>query len=120
MTSSHPTPEFVYRLATATEWFAAQEVGVVPTRDIDKRDGYIHLSTREQVIETANLHFADAEDLLALEIPFAGISDQAKFELAPNRGELFPHLYGALTAAHVASAIRLNKTEAGFQFGDSL
>ncbi len=120
MSLQQPTPEFVYRLATATEWFAAQESGAVPTRDIDKRDGYIHLSTREQVIETATLHFADAEDLLALEIPFAGIADQAKFELAPKRGELFPHLYGALTAAHVARAIKLNKTDAGFRFGDAL
>lgn len=111
-------PEFVYRLATTAEWIATEETGVAPTRDIDKRDGYIHLSTRDQVIETANLHFTGAADLLALEIPLAGVADQVKFELAPKRGEKFPHLYGVLRREHVTRAIRLAESGNGFQFGD--
>ena len=106
----------VYRLATPAEWIAAEEGGVVPTRDIDKRDGYIHLSTRDQVLETANLHFAGEPALMALEIPLRDIADQVKFELAPKRGEAFPHLYGVLTHDHVQRAIKLNKNESGFSF----
>ncbi|MEO1252165.1 MAG: DUF952 domain-containing protein [Pseudomonadota bacterium] len=109
---------FVYRLASAAEWTATQETGVAPTREIDKRDGYIHLSTRAQVLATANLHFAGARDLFALEIPLAPIADQVKFELAPKRGETFPHLYGALRARHVARAIPLIEGETGFAFGE--
>ena len=109
--------KFVYRLATKAEWIASAETGVAPTRDIDKRDGYIHLSTREQVIETANLHFAGVGDLLALEIPLADIADQVKFELAPKRGEEFPHLYGALRHDHVARAIPLIVDGNSFRFG---
>lgn len=112
------SPEFVYRLATLPEWIATQETGVAPTRDIDKRDGYIHLSTRAQVIETANLHFADAADLLALEIPLQPIADQVKFELAPKRGEEFPHLYGALRLEHVSRAIPLVQEGGSYRFGD--
>ncbi|MEM8771998.1 MAG: DUF952 domain-containing protein [Pseudomonadota bacterium] len=113
-------PEFVYRLATRDEWFIAEETGVAPTRDIDKRDGYIHLSTREQVIETANLHFAGTPDLLALEIPSAPLINQIRFELAPKRGEAFPHLYGALTRDHVARVLRLVESGDGFAFGEPL
>ncbi len=111
-------PDFVYRLATAAEWTATEETGVAPTRDVDKRDGYIHLSTRAQLIETANRHFAGVADLLALEIPLTAIVDQVRFELAPKRGEKFPHLYGALRREHVARAIPLAGNDDGFQFGD--
>lgn len=113
-------PEFVYRLATGAEWTAALETGVLPTRDIDKRDGYIHLSMRAQVLETANLHFANAEDLLALEIALAPIADAVKFELAPKRGESFPHYYGVLRQSHVARAIVLERQADDFSFGDVL
>ena len=110
--------DFVYRLATSAEWIATEENGVAPTRDIDKRDGYIHLSTRMQVIETANMHFTGVRDLLALEIPLAAIADQVKFELAQKRGEEFPHLYGALRREHVVRVIKLIDQGGGFEFGD--
>ena len=112
-------PEFVYRLASGREWFIAEETGVVPGRDIDHRDGYLHLSRRHQVLPTADKHFADADDLLALEIPFATVADLIRFELAPSRGEEFPHLYGALRAEHVKRAIRLIRRDGGWTFGES-
>ncbi|WDI33162.1 DUF952 domain-containing protein [Hyphococcus flavus] len=119
MSRSHH-PDFVYRLASSEEWCAAEETGFVPKRDIDERDGYFHLSTREQVLDTANLHFKDSTNLLVLEIPLAAVSSDVKFELAPKRGEFFPHLYADLKREHVSAAIKLDKTSAGFQFGGAL
>lgn len=113
-------PDHVYRLATHDEWVALRESGVLPTRDIDKRDGYIHLSTRGQVLETAALHFAGSDDLLALEIETAAIADQLKFELAPKRKEAFPHLYGPLRLENVNGAFRLERAGAAFSFGAAL
>ncbi len=113
-----PTPpDAVYRLATADEWRITQETGVAPERDIDARDGYMHLSTRAQALETARLYFAGATDLLALEIPLSPIAAQVKFELAPKRGEEFPHLYGPLRLDRIARAIRLTPAGDGFAFG---
>ena len=117
---SDPLPEFVYRLASPEEWRAAEMSGVVPLREIDRRDGYVHLSTRAQVIETANLHFADAQDLLALEIPLEAVADEVRFEMAPKRGEAFPHLYGALRRDHVRRVLRMERSGDGFAFGDAL
>lgn len=113
-------PEFVYRLATALEWQVTEETGVAPTRDIDKHDGYIHLSTKDQVLETANRHFANMQDLLALEIPLGPIDHDVKFELAPKRGEAFPHFYGALRRRHIVRVIKLTSSDAGFEFGEAL
>lgn len=114
------TPDLIYRLATREEWFIARETGVVPPRDIDHNDGYMHLSTREQALATANIHFAGAADLVALEIPFAPIAELIKFELAPKRGEAFPHLYGALRTSFVVRAIALTHGDNGFAFGEAL
>ena len=115
--SNTTQPEFVYRLASIAEWEVAKATGKLPKREIDIKDGYFHLSTREQALETARLHFAGADDLLALEIPLAAIVDNVKFELAPKRGEAFPHFYGALCREHVASAITLTRDGEGFSFG---
>ncbi len=120
MATETTLPEFVYRLATSEEWAAAVKFGAVPTRDIDERDGYFHLSTRTQALETARLYFADAEDLLALEIPLGEIAAATKFELAPKRGETFPHLYGTLKTAQVSRVIRMRRTADGFAFGEVL
>lgn len=120
MASDITPPDFVYRLATGDEWVEAQASNVVPTRDIDKRDGYIHLSTREQALETANIHFASEQDLLALVIPYERVSALTKFELAPKRGKYFPHLYGALTVEHISRAIKLVRGGDGFSFGEEL
>jgi len=114
MTETH---KFVYRLATKQEWFIAQETGIAPTREVDERDGYMHLSTRDQALETARRHFVGATDLLALEISLDEIATQVKFEMAPKRGEKFPHLYGALRTEHIRRAIRLEPTNSGFKFG---
>ncbi|MEZ5893195.1 MAG: DUF952 domain-containing protein [Parvularculaceae bacterium] len=115
MTAEHP--EFVYRLASEAEWRTADASGVVPLREIDERDGYVHLSTREQVLETARLHFAGADDLLALEIPLALIAAKVKFEIAPKRGEAFPHLYDRLRMSDVGAVIPLIRDGAEFRFG---
>ena len=114
------SPELVYRLASLEEWERAQETGAVPLRDIDEKDAYIHLSTETQVLETARLHFAGADDLLALVIPLAPIAEKVKFELAPKRGEAFPHLYGVLETSHVSSAVRLVREGEQFSFGEAL
>ncbi|MFQ5563354.1 MAG: DUF952 domain-containing protein [Parvularculaceae bacterium] len=120
MTDAAP-PEFVYRIITAEDWADALESGVVAYAEIDKRDGFLHLSTREQALETAAIHFSGRKNLLALEIPFEAIFAAVKFEPAPGRGGvLFPHLYGSLAARHVARAIPLLENDDGsFRFGEA-
>ncbi len=55
----------VYKLLTGADWKAASAMGVTCT-ELDERDGYVHLSTRVQVAETARLHFAGAEGVRLL------------------------------------------------------
>ncbi|MEQ8177618.1 MAG: DUF952 domain-containing protein [Amphiplicatus sp.] len=111
--------EILYKLVRAPDWATAEASGVVVRSAVDERDGFMHLSTAAQALETARLHFSGATDLLALEIPRAGIDAKLKFELAPKRGEMFPHLYGQLPAASVRRARALvQQTDGSFVFAD--
>ena len=120
MSASANNPEFVYRLASVEEWDETKATGAAPRREIDRKDGYFHLSAYEQVLETADLHFQHAKILLALEIPLAPITAQVKFELAPKRGEYFPHFYGVLRREHIKRAIMLTNDGGEFSFGDEV
>ena len=85
----------VYKIVDAPTWQAAIEAGTFAGVEIDRRDGYIHLSTAAQAPETARLHFAGREGLLLIAFEAQDLGDALKWE--PSRGgDNFPHLYGAL------------------------
>ena len=103
-------PTRVYRLITAEGLTVARAAGVVPYAELDRRDGFFHLSTADQALETASVHFAGHTDLYALEIPLAGITEDVRFEpVAERGGAVFPHLYGELSMGAVGRVRRLRK-----------
>jgi uncharacterized protein (DUF952 family) len=87
-------PDTIYKICTAMEWREAEAAGVYRGSDVDRRDGFIHLSTATQVAETAVRHFAKQSDLVLVAVDTAALGDRLKWE--PSRGDLFPHLYGEL------------------------
>ena len=85
----------IYKICTASEWREAERAGVYTGSAVDRRDGFIHFSTAEQVAETAAKHFARQHDLVLVSVDAAKLGKRLKWE--PSRdGALFPHLYGAL------------------------
>ena len=90
----------IYKIMGAGEWGAMQASGAYPGSAKDIEDGYIHLSTAEQAGETARLHFAGHADLVLLEFDAETFGEAIRWE--PSRGgQLFPHLYGVLSASTV-------------------
>jgi uncharacterized protein (DUF952 family) len=106
----------VYKILRAAAWSSCGEV--VPWSDDDRRDGFMHLSTAAQALETADKHFKGATDLLALEIDERAIAAALKYE--PSRGGApFPHLYGELPRAAVIRVRLLVQSAKGrFAFAD--
>lgn len=89
----------VYKILTGAEWDEAKALGRYEGSAVDRRDGFIHLSTAAQAPETARRHFAGQSGLVALEIEARRLMD---LRWEPSRGgELFPHLYGWLDPALV-------------------
>ncbi|MEV1289139.1 DUF952 domain-containing protein [Micromonospora sp. NPDC049679] len=92
----------IYKLLPATEWSAAEAAGGYEGSAVDRRDGFIHLSGREQVVETAARHFAGETGLVLLTVDPDRLGEELRWEESRG-GALFPHIYGALPVAAVAA-----------------
>ncbi len=84
-----------YKIVSAEEWATARELGVYDGSAVDRADGFIHLSTRDQLEETARRHFAGHDDLRLLLVDLLGLGETVLWEPARG-GVLFPHLHGPL------------------------
>lgn len=97
-------PGLVYKLVDAADWDAATAGGAYPGSAVDLRDGYIHMSTADQLDETARRHFSGLCGLLKVTIDTAVLADLPDRPLRwePSRGgALFPHLYAPLPLSAV-------------------
>jgi uncharacterized protein (DUF952 family) len=93
----------VYKILRRSEWDALQAVGTTLGAPIDVADGYVHLSSGDQVVETAARHFAGEDDLLLLSLDDGPLGDDLRWE--PSRGgALFPHLYRELRTTDIVEA----------------
>jgi len=90
----------IYRIVTEPEWEAAKASGAFAGSEDDRRDGFIHFSTAEQLPETARKHYAGRSGLLLLAVDVAALTAPLKWEVSRG-GALFPHLYGPLPASAV-------------------
>jgi uncharacterized protein (DUF952 family) len=85
----------IYKICDAAIWRTAEAAGRFHGAAIDKRDGYIHLSSASQVQETAAKHFSEATGLVLVAIDAGRLGSALRWEPA-REGALFPHLYGEL------------------------
>jgi uncharacterized protein (DUF952 family) len=85
----------IYKICPIPLWRVAERAGVFHGSEVDRRDGFIHFSSADQVVETAGKHFAGQVGLLLVRVDGTKLGDRLKWE--PSRGgALFPHLYGDL------------------------
>lgn len=96
------SPHWLYHLALAEEWRQARSAGIYvrSTRGLAlEQVGFIHASAAHQVEATWRRFYADAGAVVLLVIDpqrLAAAGVPVRWEAAPESGELFPHLYGAL------------------------
>lgn len=96
-------PAVAYKVLTAAQWAQFQRDGQFTGAPVDLADGYIHLSTAEQLAETVARHFAGQQGLIVAEIDLPALGDAVKWE--PSRGgALFPHVYGVLPMSAVLAS----------------
>ena len=88
----------VYKILTISEWTEAKASGEIETV-LDRNDGFIHLSTAQQLAGTLAFYFKDFDSLILLQINTQDFKNKIIFEKAVPAGERsgkFPHLYGIL------------------------
>jgi uncharacterized protein (DUF952 family) len=95
-----PHPSTAYKLLTAEQWAQFQADGCFHGAPVDLADGYIHLSTAEQLQGTLDKHFAGQTGLVIAEVDLIALGDTVTWEI--SRGDaLFPHIYGPLPMATI-------------------
>lgn len=90
----------IYHMADKDDWAKALETGAYPGSPNDIKDGFIHFSTAETVVESAAKHRAGEENLLLLTVESDALGEALKWEEARG-GILFPHLFAALKPEQV-------------------
>ncbi|MGH9871655.1 MAG: DUF952 domain-containing protein [Pyrinomonadaceae bacterium] len=60
-------------------------------------DGFVHCSTREQVVKVADIRFRGQPGLVLLCIDTDKITSEIRYENLEGGRELFPHIYGEIS-----------------------
>lgn len=89
-----------YKILTAEQWAQFKADGVFHGAPIDVADGYIHMSTADQLDETLAKHFAGQVGLVIAEVDLGNLGEALKWETSRG-GAFFPHLYAPLPMATV-------------------
>lgn len=99
----------IYHMCRAEEWQAAKAEGAYAGSSQDKADGFIHFSNAAQLPESAAKHRRGQMGLVLLSVDAAALGDALKWEPS-RRGQLFPHLYGALP---LSAVVRVDEAPLG-------
>ncbi|OLN86449.1 hypothetical protein CCHL11_06416, partial [Colletotrichum chlorophyti] len=103
-------PEYLYKIVPEEPPSPTPEQ--YPLSDLDRNDGFIHLSTAEQVLGTADRFFATATKLWLLKLPYALLKKDIRWDDLPSGDACFPHLYGRnFGAADIEDARGFARTE---------
>ena len=102
----------IYHMCQAEEWTAAVKTGSYRGSSQDLADGFIHFSTKDQIVESAIKHRAGQDGLVLVAVDVERLGSRLKWEKARG-GDLFPHLYGPLDPAESASVRPLPLGPAG-------
>lgn len=84
-----------FKIFTADQWATFKRDGVFTGAPVDLADGYIHMSTADQLDETLAKHFAGQENLAIAEVDLTALGDSVRWEVSRGN-QLFPHIYGVL------------------------
>ncbi|ROV90578.1 hypothetical protein VSDG_07455 [Cytospora chrysosperma] len=104
-------PTYVYKIVDSAPPSPLPDV--YPLSELDKHDGFVHLSTSWQVPITADLFFASHTTLHLIKIRLAPRLSQVKWDDPPDENDGCPHLYGSFGAADVESVETFEKASGG-------
>lgn len=105
----------IYHITRQSDWDAARAAGYYAADSLES-EGFIHCSTAQQVIATANRIFKGKSDLVLLCVDTAKVKAEIRYENLEGGTNLFPHVYGALEISSVIAAHDFSPlADGGFQ-----
>jgi uncharacterized protein (DUF952 family) len=93
---------YIFHIVFKDNWQAARAESEY-LGDTLSTEGFIHCSTEEQVVRTANRVFRGRKGLVVLKINCQEVVSPIIYEDISGTGEDFPHIYGPLNVSAVDS-----------------
>ena len=110
----------IFHIAEKMIWENALSEGMYHPEGFNK-DGFIHCSELDQILDVANTFYGGREDLVLLEIDGHRVNFPIKYESAEGSDERFPHLYGPLMIDAVVKVYVFKPDDkGGFRLPDEL
>jgi uncharacterized protein (DUF952 family) len=94
----------IFHITTQATWQTAGKEGSYQADSL-KTEGFIHASTRSQVLSTANRFYRGQSGLLLLIIDDQRLHARVNYENLEGGCEQFPHIYGPLNLDAVVKAV---------------
>lgn len=117
MPAPSPLPTYLYKILDSAPPSPIPER--LPLSDLDRNDGFIHLSTSEQVPGTADKFFSNFQELWLLRIRYETLAKGTDGDGRESKGEVkweevgrgcFAHFYNAdLGKGNVESVLKVQK-----------
>lgn len=101
----------IFHITQHILWEKAKSIGTYCGETLES-EGFIHCSTRSQVIEVANRFFRNQKNLILLCIDPDKVKPEIRYEVAEAK-ERYPHIYGALNIDAVSEIINFEPGEDG-------
>jgi uncharacterized protein (DUF952 family) len=80
------------------------------------QDGFVHCSTKNQVVSVANIWFLLSNDLVLFEIDEQLLNITLKYENLEGGLELYPHVYGEIPFSAIPRYAYFIPQSTGFSF----
>lgn len=94
----------IYHITTQSQWETAVSAGIYRDNSLDV-EGFIHCSTAQQLIGSANKYYQGQTGLVLLCIASENVDVPLIYEDSYETGQEFPHIYGALNINAVTQVI---------------
>lgn len=103
----------IIHITTKSDWEKAKQIGEYFALSL-KTDGFIHCSTLNQTVDTANLFFKGQHGLVILCIDEVKLKSECKYEDPacskdgkhdPRVDNLFPHVYGPINLNSIVKVV---------------
>ena len=95
----------IYKILRPSEWADFDSTGTFVGSADDKRDGFVHFSSRAQVAATARRIFGDEPELVIVAVDADTLGDSVRWE--PSGAGTFPHVYGSIDRQSVVAVHRI-------------
>lgn len=103
---------YIYHIVTPAQWAAFADDIHYEAASLHT-EGFIHASTKEQVVATMNRYYKGEPLVYLLKIEVERLNEELKYELAPSVNEMFPHIYGPLNKDAVVNVFSVEADEHG-------